>query len=212
MTGLEFAKVLLYAYPRMNGMVEEYGQEIERGAMLSFRHRESGLALAERLAEKIMLKRFLYTVKCDLDGLLSGLKKEELFLLEYKYFRRRAIAEKLFRELSVRWSPRTFYRKQIAVLKKVCAELTSRGMTQEWFLREFSHFPNFMRAYRAILSGKEYLVAGKPTVQKSSSSPSQRGVDFLPRMTKTATATAAAHRAHRKNTCAPESEGVASVG
>ena len=87
--------------------------------------------------------------------------EEELFLLEYKYFRRRRVLRERFAACRPDWSERTYYRRQNAVLRKFAAALAAQGWPERAYFSAFSSFPPFSRVYDAISAGREGAVVGK---------------------------------------------------
>lgn len=165
----EYAKVILYAYPHLEALAEAMGQSAENRALLSFKSAESTLAVAERIAESLAVKRRLLLLKEAADGAVGACTEEERFLLEYKYFRRRRELRERFSGAAVSCSERNYFRRQGALLKKMVSELGRRGWTERAFREAFGAFAPFMRAYRALSEGQE----GKLVAHRS-----QRGIRF----------------------------------
>lgn len=159
MSGYEEVKTMLYAYPKLEMLAEAAEAAAEVKALLSFRAREDALGSAERVAEEILSGKRLRLLKNALDGVLEGLGGEELFLLEYKYFRRKDRLQECTEALSC--SERSYFRKQNALLAKVAAELVRRGWTKARFFALFGGYPPFMRVYRALRAGRERAVVFK---------------------------------------------------
>ncbi len=196
-----YGKVLLYAYPKLEKFAEASEAAVENKAMLSFLRRGSTVSLAEEMIEEIALSRILRTLKDEMDELLPCFSREELFLLEYKYFRRKARIEE-FADARFQGSERSYFRRQNALLKKVNELFLRKGWTEEWFLEQFSDYAPFMRALKAVKAGKD-RTAGRRT-QNSFSSRKSSGC-FLPRTTNSTTASTPIHRATRKKICTPSS-------
>ena len=159
-------KAILYTYPKLKGLEEDYGQHIENKAVLSYRYLGDPSALAEYIAGEILKKQRLAWLKNQLDCLFSKLSEEEYLLLSIRFFgkisRAKAENEKLDRfELDgakdliekYRWSERSYYRKQARVLKKMIAEINRIGITKEVFEKEFLEF-EFLRAVYRFLGAK----------------------------------------------------------
>lgn len=208
--GYEYIKVLLYAYPKLEELSRAVAEGARVKAMLSFRGTEDTCSLAERIAEEMARSEQLLFLKRKMDVLLAFFTDEELFLLEYKYFRRRKVLRENYGEGEIGCSLRSYFRRQNALLKKISRIFPFFVMTEENFLREMRPFPSFIRMYNALLRGEERKVVGKRgatglrcrsrLLQNSAAS----GVDGrLPRRTNTAIAAAETPRAQRAATCAP---------
>lgn len=219
MKGFEFVKVVLYGYPMLEEMADGVSAGAEVKAKLSFRSWEDTAALTEKIADEILLAERLRSLRALTESVLDGLSQEELFLLEYKYFRRK----RLLRDnpcANMLCSERSYYRRQNAVFQKVCSRFAARGFTEETFLRRFGTFPAFMRALRAVKEGRAGSLVRRRKrrsvgFQKSETSCDSEDGRF-PRMTRTAIATAAAHTAQITATCTapkpPEASGFCSSG
>ncbi len=203
-----YVKVLLYAYPKLEALAEAVSDSAEVKALLSYR-RFSAEEAAEKIAEEIFLARRLRETREVLDGALSAFGEEELFLLEYKYFRRRNVLKERFAGMSFAGSERNYFRRQNALLRKVASALAVRGLTERAFFERFGTYAPFRRVLRAIREGRELSVVWKRRRREIAfqNSGSSCGVgDFLPRKTNTAIATSAAAIAQITAICTPESE------
>lgn len=211
MSDYEYEKVLLYAYPKLDELAEAVSASVEVKAVLSFRAVGDCLGIAEKIVKEIDVSRKLRAVREQMDGILARLSGEELFLLEYKYFRRKKRLREL-KEKTPRCSERSYFRRQAALLKKISSAFISRGMDERWFLNAFSQYPPFLRVYRALKEGRECSLVRKREkrgVSFSQNSASSRGgtAARLPRRTNADTATTDAQAAHRRKICIPDRAG-----
>lgn len=192
-----FVKVLLYAYPKLRAVAEAVSVGIENKAALSFRSSDSALTVAEKIMGEIVLRENIDCAADAIDKVLDALSEDELYCLEYKYFRRKRVLKERFGSFVPACSERNYYRKQAELLKRVFFLLTVQGWTETRFFEAFGEFGFFMKLYRALAGGKERALTQKRArrtinFQNSGcSSPCETG-GFLPRSTKNATATAAA--------------------
>lgn len=218
----EYVKVVLYAYPHLAALAEAVGVGAENKAFLSFRGGCDTLSLAERIAEELALKNRILRLKDAIDGVLEGCGEEEMFLLEYKYFRRKAALSGRFAQMCVSCSERNYFRRQNALLRKIAAGIGMRGWTEEMYIASFGKFAPFRRALRALEKGREKsLIAHRNKREIVFGAARQKSEDscpdvFLPRSTRTATAIAAAQRMQMTTICAtltdePSPSGAGSV-
>ena len=211
----EYAKVILYAYPYLPALAEAVGVGAENKAYLSFRGRESTLALAETIAEELAVKSRLLRLKKAADEAVAACSEEELFLLEYKYFRRRRLLAERFAGMADSCSERHYFRRQAALLKKIVSALALRGWTEQAYFAAFGAFSPFCRVLAALGEGQETAIVahrnrrGIALCAQKSDRP--RSADLLPRSTSTATATAAAHRIQMTTICTAPIEEEAGV-
>ena len=84
----DYVKAVLYIYPKLAAIAEDYGEHIRNRALGSYR-RGTAEREAEYLAEEILRKGAIENLKEKVDGILKKLSGEERFLLEMRYFGRR---------------------------------------------------------------------------------------------------------------------------
>ncbi len=190
-----YVKVLLYAYPKLPMLEEATRSGAEVQAALSFRAYGDAAALAEKIMEEILYANKLHLLALALDEAVGECGETEQFLLEYKYFRRKAVLRDRFSGMEIASSERNYYRLQNALLSKMAGLLARRGYTEKRFFEEFGAFAPFMRVYRALKAGKERAVVRKRTKQeiafRRQNSSAAEDLGRLPRRTKTAIATSA---------------------
>lgn len=210
----EYAKVILYAYPKLEATAEAVEQGARNKAALSYRGREGALTAAEEIAEEFLLSARMRRLAATVRDMLAGFSAEERFLLEYKYFRRKKVLRKWGKACGLTYSERSYYRKQEELFLRICVYFAACGITEHTFGERYGDFPCFMKCWQALKKGYAPAVTGKRRArgiafQKSdcSSVCSVRGF-FLPRATKNAIATAAAHATQMTTICTAESPAV----
>lgn len=155
-----YEKTLLYLYPHMEKMSEALDTSLRTQALLSYRRRESAEALVERLLQSDFQSSFLLRTRERLEDIFSGFTREEMFVLEYRYFRRRKFLRE-YEEAPVEMSVRTFYRRQHSILKKFSAALKLRGMDEKWFAENFSEMDWAMKVYKKVCAGRDSYLLGR---------------------------------------------------
>ncbi len=156
-----YAKVVLYAYPYLKTVREDYEEHIRNRALLSYRSRLSTESLMEYLAEEILCKEKLEWLKETLEGIFERLSEEERMLIEIRYFGRRRNIKKL-KELYSKggnlkgcWSERSYFRKQRKVSEKVDAMLRYAGLTKERYEEEYAKIDILEKVQRFVEAGKD---------------------------------------------------------
>ena len=149
----EYQAALLYVYPKMARIEEHIGQLVEAKARASYAGKESAEACAEKMINYLCAKDCIAFARTALEEILSGLSREERYLLEYKYFRRRKVLEGEFAGLCCPFAERTYYRRQNALAHKLNGQFMRRGMSEAWFLRTFSDIPFMMNVLRQVRAG-----------------------------------------------------------
>ena len=154
MNGYDYVRALLYAYPKMEMLAEAVRTGARVRAGLSFRAPRDTLSVMESIAADMQYADRLLVWKEQLERVLRLLGEEELFLLEYKYFRRRRQLQELGSEAVFACSKRSYFRKQNALLIKFSALLEARGCTEQAFFSDFEGFSPVMRILSALRSGR----------------------------------------------------------
>lgn len=143
--------MILYAYPHLGALAEASQVAAENKARLSFRARMDTLREMELVANELAVRVHLLRLERAVEEFVCTCSREERFLLEYRYFRRKKELVS-YGEFAVPWSERTYYRRQSALLKKAAAFFSANGWSEEEFLDVFSDYQPFMRLRRSILS------------------------------------------------------------
>ena len=134
-----YVKAVLYVYPRLERLEKDCEEHIRNRAFMSYDYRTTTERLSEELAEEIIRKGLIRELKRKTDAAIGALKKEEKFLLELRYFRRKSrlkqfCGETDFKEIG---SERNYYRRQAKLLKKVSGALQAQGLTKETFFSDY---------------------------------------------------------------------------
>ena len=153
----DYQKVLLYAYPKLGRVAEDIGQIVQAKARASVIGRESALSCAEKLIGYNFLRDQLLFLQGELESMFAKLTREEKFLLEYKYFRRKKELA-AYADLQLSCSERTYFRRQQRLARTVNAELIRRGLTEEWFFEAFSGVSFFMSALESVRRAEGRMV------------------------------------------------------
>lgn len=145
----KYVKVVLYSYPMLKTIGEEYQIHISNKALLSYRSQKSAEELVEYLAKEIICKNRLEYLKKILDGIMDKLDETEKALLDFRYFstcknRKKALNEKSgeMEKISA-WSESTYFRRQTKLANKIEALLEGAGFSEEIFERDFAFIDVF---------------------------------------------------------------------
>lgn len=182
----DYVRVLLYAYPQAEKLAEAVRVGAKVRASLSFKYPQDTLSIMESIASDMAYAERIGYWKEQLERALSYFGEEELFLLEYKYFRRRS----RLGGRTVTCSERSYFRKQNQLLTRLSLRLRRRGCTEEAFMRDFEGFSPYMTILRALANGWERKLVRKRTEGAlfGGQSSLSEGEGRLPRSTKKAMA------------------------
>ena len=81
-----YAKVILYAYPLLKTVGDDYAEHIRNKAVLSYNSPLTTERLAEYLTQEIVCKNALEWLKTTVESLMDRLTEEERTLLDIRYF------------------------------------------------------------------------------------------------------------------------------
>ena len=159
-------KAMLYCYPMLDRICEGYVQHIKNKATMSHDGRIPTVELAEYLAKEICEKERTQALKALFDEILARLTLEERLLLDLRFFgkmdrvrrmfaaKRAGLADDAMRDVPF-WSERTYFRKQKALLEKLCKRLECRGLDKEAFLKDYAQLDGIAPVYQYVELGKD---------------------------------------------------------
>lgn len=135
----EFVKAVLYAFPVLEEMEEEYETHIRNKAVLSYKSQLPTEELAEYIVKEIIEKQRMQWLKRTVGGVLDRLNDLEKTLIAVRYFgKKRKWKDRPQIALFDDWSESKYFRTQQRLGEKVAAMLKSAGVTQAlfegWFL------------------------------------------------------------------------------
>ena len=157
--GLEnYAKAVLYAYPLLQTVGQDYQIHIRNKAVLSYRNSTDAESLAEYLAGEILNMRRLEWLKGRVELILDKLNEEERTLLSIRYFGKGKKMKGLLED-GKRWSERNYFRRQNRLSEKVGAMLCVFGVTKELFVNEFAGLELFKKIYKFVEEGKDKKIS-----------------------------------------------------
>lgn len=155
-----YIKAVLYAYPLLKTVGEDYAEHIKNKAVLSYHTPRGTQHLAEYLAEEILRKNCLLWVKEVISATLDKLSGLERTLIEIRYFGKRRNTPLTYRGkdgVEKPWSERKYFRCQQRLGEKLGGMLTVAGITKAWFESNLLGVELIGKIYR-------YLEAGKPVL------------------------------------------------
>ena len=161
-----YVKAVLYGYPLLKTVREDYQAHIENKAALSVRTDKSAFELAVELAKEVCEKQDLEWLKGCVEKALDMLTDVEKTLIAARYFgKRRKIkkplpsASELPKTEIAAWSERKYFRFQNRLSEKVGVILKRLGLTEEVFEKKFAKTDIFEKIYRFVCEGKDQKIA-----------------------------------------------------
>ena len=154
----DYQKVILFLYPKLGRLTEDIGKIAEAKARASYNGRETAEACARKILDYLYVRDCFAVLKADADKIMEQLTREEKYLLEYKYFRRRRVLAGEYADFSVQYCERTYFRRQKRLAGKLNNLFLRAGLSEEWFLRTFAGVPYMMAALESVRSRPETMV------------------------------------------------------
>lgn len=156
-----YVKVVLYGYPLLKTVGEDYEVHIRNRAVLSHNSTMTAAELAEYLAEEILEMRTLEWLKATVENVLGQLGEEERELLAIRYFGRIKRLQNFLKTKAEEkgWSKRKYYRMQKRLERKIAARLKGAGVTKELYERDLANTDIFRKIHRYVEVGKDRKIA-----------------------------------------------------
>ena len=145
-----YIKTVLYAYPLLKTVEEDYAEHIRNKAVLSYRSNLTTESLAEYLAEEILRKNCLVWLKDKIESVLHKLSENEREMIAVRYFGKQ---KKI--ELMQEWGERKYFRFMQRLSERIGGMLQVAGITQELFQEQFADIDIISKIHRFVEAGKE---------------------------------------------------------
>jgi hypothetical protein len=146
-------KAVLYAYPFLDTVSEDYQIHIRNKAVLSHRQSLPAEVVAERIVEVIFEKRCLEWLKEKVEVVLNKLSDLDKALVRMRYFRK-SRKEKLPEGGQGVWSERKYFRMQDKLYSKLKSLFVGVGFTEEVFDEHFANREIFRKIGKFLESGE----------------------------------------------------------
>ena len=161
-----YIKAVLYGYPLLENVDEDYQIHIQNKAILSSRTDKSAFELAVALAKEICEKQDLEWLKDCVEKALEKLTDVERELIAVRYFGKGRKLKKISLKDSgqaqseiASWSERKYFRFQNRLAEKISSLLVRLGLTEEVFESRFAGTDIFQKLYRFVCDGKDQKIA-----------------------------------------------------
>lgn len=162
-----YAKVVLYAYPLLKTVGEDYEEHIRNKALLSYDSPMTAERLAEYIAGEILCMDKLEWLKATVEQVLDKLDEVERTLLAIRYFGKRKTIRRFLplrratngEKRENAWSEGKYFRRQRRLAEKVGAMLKSAGVTKEVYDRDFAALDIFRKIHIFVEAGRDRKIS-----------------------------------------------------
>lgn len=155
---LLFAKSILYSYSNMGDVCEQIDELVVKRALSSIADTSPALDQYERIINFTEQKKVIIKLYLIVTDILKKLSKDELDLLDYKYFKKR---DKSYYN-GFDNSSRTYFRRQIKIAKKFSELLEKRGVNDKFFITKCLPINFYKELLIRVKEKEELSVKNKP--------------------------------------------------
>ena len=150
---IQYAKTILYAYPKIENTVKSYDKKIERKALDAMLDKRSCLTICDEIIDLKLTKAALFDIGVITTKILAKFSKEELDCIRYKYFK--------INVEGLDTTSRRYFHVQNRIIKKFARALEIAGVTDEVFESELMK-DGWIRAWlKAVVQRDRILEAAK---------------------------------------------------
>lgn len=162
-----YAKSILYAYPNLEEIMEQIDELVERKAISSMNDTSPALIQCNAILNYTNQKDVLIEIKLVVDSILSKFDENELFCLDYKFFK--SHTKEYYDDFDT--SSRNYFRRQVRVAEKFALYLENRGIDNKWFEKNCLPIDFFSELLKRVieherLSHKNKSVKEKKLIKK----------------------------------------------
>lgn len=158
-----YQKVLLLVWPKLEKLTENIGQYAQAKAYASFSGRETAEKCVQKILDYMYISDCFAVLQVKTEQILKKLNREERYLLEYKYFRRKNVLERDYGDICCDFSERTYYRRQKRLGEKLNHLFLLSGMDEGWFKQTFAKVPYMMALWERVKNSGALSVVDKRT-------------------------------------------------
>ena len=143
---LIFAKTALYAYTNLAAIAEQIDELVEKKALSSMTDFSPAFSQCLKIADLTRNKQALYNLRFSCEKILSSFCKDDLDILDYKYFR--LLPRDYFADKDT--SSRKYFRRQVRLSKNFAEKLEKAGYTEKVIEEEYLSIEFFKELYKRV--------------------------------------------------------------
>lgn len=153
----QYVKVLLYAYPTLQTLIEQFREHIYERAVRSYGGRKDAESAATYIAEQIISMQTLEWVQQTLEKVFSRLSQAERLMVQIRYFglKRKSAKGQLAKEGKQFLCERSYFRAQEKLLKKIAALLQAAWLDKEYFDKQVADIEELKHIRRYVQRGRD---------------------------------------------------------
>ena len=146
-----YVKTALYAYPHIEAILDQIDDLVLRKALSSMSDFSPCQEQCEKILDFTWQKDVLCALKLMIEKALAKLSDIQKDMLDYKYFKRKS--KESFIGFDVQ--SRGYFRRQVALVKKLGERFDKVGLTDEWFNQNCMVMDFFVQMYKRVVKSEQ---------------------------------------------------------
>ncbi len=152
-----YTKVLLYAYPNIESLIDQIDELIEKKALSSMDSQQPCIEICNSVIGLIKEKDLYLDLMVTLDGIFENFTEEEMLCIEYKYF---LVRDKVkFRDFD--YTSKQYFRRQNKILEKIKRRLEKRGYDDNFFKEKYMPIKFINSLLRGVKEREKLIIKNK---------------------------------------------------
>ena len=152
-----YTKVLLYAYPNIESLVDQIDELVEKKAITSMDATSPCLDICNSIISLIKEKDLYLDLLVTLDGILENLTEYEKMCIEYKYF----LVRDKDKFVGFDYTSKQYFRHQNKILEKIRKRLDKKGYDDNFFREKYLPIKFFKALLRGVKEKEKHVNKNK---------------------------------------------------
>lgn len=157
-----YAKSVLYSYPHLSDLADQFDQSVERKALNSMTNYSPCIFQCEEILSLTEQKKSVLLLWLVMKKIILKLSNEEMLYLDYKYFKK--MPKEVYDNFDT--SSRNYFRKQVKLAEKVANLLEKEGVTDTVYQEKYLAIDFFKEMLKRVNELEEKAKKNKPLDKK----------------------------------------------
>ena len=152
-----YTKVLLYAYPNIESLIDQIDELVEKKAYTSMDSTLPCLDICNSIISLIKEKDLYLNLLVTLDGIFDTLTEYEKTCIEYKYF----LVRDKSKFAGFDYTSKQYFRNQNKILDKIRKRLIKKGYDDNFFKENYLPIKFFKALLRGVKEKEKHVNKNK---------------------------------------------------
>ena len=148
-----YAKSVLYAYPHLEAIADQIDELVMKKALGSMTDYSPATEQCQKIIDLTEQKTVLFELEILTEKILTKFTTDEMDCLDYKYFKKHP--KEYYKEFDS--SSRTYFRKQIRLVKKFTEKLEKAGFNDKVFEEKCLQIDFFVQLLKKVKEREESI-------------------------------------------------------